>query len=194
MYCNQKYRKALDKNKLIKPIYTAFSELEQEIKTLTAFQQLRLYSASTQLLESLSEQPKNSINPLDVFIHQCDSIVGSKKQSSRAIALGLGVIAIGLSVTLIGMSIGIGIGVLSGLWQSYMAFFSALSATKTAPLVVVGVNGGLGISAGACSQLFFFKEQKINKVIDNCVDAIKSIDLSLAQDCSMPVKTMSLVR
>jgi hypothetical protein len=116
MYCNNKFRKALQITHKNMVIYKAFNALESEIKKLDYMVQLNLYSAATQYLESLVQDPNDPINPLEVFVLQCNSIVDDKHETIKKIGLALGVIAISISVVMIGVVLGIGIGMLLSLW------------------------------------------------------------------------------
>lgn len=178
MYCNNKFKKALQTTHKDKAIYRAFNALEQEIKKLDYMVQLNLYSAATQYLESLIQDPNDSINPLEVFVLRCNSIVDDKHGTIKKIGLALAVIAVSLSVVMTGASLGIGIGILLSLWQTPLMFMTSLFAAETASLIVASSSGVMGFGAGLLSQFLFFKEPKIKGALDNCVEAIKQSQLS----------------
>ncbi|EHL30525.1 hypothetical protein [Legionella drancourtii] len=181
MYCDNKFKKALTTIHKNKAIYEAFEALEMEIKKMDYLTQLNLYSATTQFLESLIHDSNDSINPLEVFVLRCNSIVDDKHDSLKKIGLALGVIAISIAVVMTGAALGIGIGMMLSMWQTPLMFMTALFAAETAPLIVASSSIAQGIGAGLLSQFLFFKEPKIKKALDNCVDAIKQSHLSTIQ-------------
>lgn len=178
MYCNNKYNKALKIIHKNKSIYEAFEVLETEIKKMDTITQLNLYSATTQFLESMVQDPNDSINPLEVFILRCNSIVSDPNEAIKKIGLALGVIAISISVVAAGAALGVGIGMLLGVWQTPLMFMASLLAAETAPLIVASSSVAAGLGAGLLSQYLFFKEPKIRRALDTCVDEIKRSHLS----------------
>lgn len=86
-YCQKKYLKSLSSldGQKGKQISDSFKLLEQEIKNLDPITQINLYTATTQLLDSLINEPNDSINPLDVFYIRCKSI--SMQNSTRTTIL-----------------------------------------------------------------------------------------------------------
>lgn len=181
MYCDNNFKKALQTTHKNKAIYKAFNELEMEIKKLDYMVQLNLYSATTQLLDSLINEPNDSINSLDVFVLRCSFIVDDKHETIKKFGLGIAVIAIYLSVAMSGAAVGIGIGMLLSLWQSPLMFMTSLFAAETASIVVASSSVVAGLGAGLLSQYAFFKEPKIKESLDNCVEAIKKSHLSTTQ-------------
>lgn len=178
MYCNNKYKKALNTINKNKSIYDAFEVLETEIKKLDYISQLNLYSAATQFLESIVQEPNDSINPLEVFILRCNSIVSDPNETIKKIGLALGVIAISISMVVAGIALGVGIGMLLGSWQTTSMFMASLLAAETAPLIVASSSVASGVAVGFVSQYLFFKEPKIRRALDTCVDEIKRSHLS----------------
>ncbi len=178
MYCNNKFKIALQATHKEKAIYMAFNALEMEIKKLDYMIQLNLYSAATQYLESLIQDPNDSINPLEVFVLRCNSIIDDKHDTIKKTGLALAVIAISLSVVMTGAALGIGIGMLLNLWQTPLMFLASLYAAETASLIVASSSAAAGFGAGLLSQFLFFKEPKIKGALDNCVEAIKESHLS----------------
>lgn len=181
MYCNNKYNKALKAMYKNKSIYDEFEMLETEIKKLDYITQLNLYSATTQFLESIIQDPNDSINPLEVFILRCNSIVSDPNETIKKIGLALGVIAISISVVVVGAALGVGIGMLLGLWQTPLLFMASLFAAETAPLIVASSSVTAGLGAGLLSQYLFFREPKIQRALGACVDVIKRSHLSNVQ-------------
>jgi hypothetical protein len=181
MYCNNKFKKALQTTHKNKAIYEAFNALEMEIKKLDYMVQLNLYSAATQYLESIIQDPNDSINPLEVFVLRCNSIIDDKHDTIKKIGLALAVIAISLSVVMTGAALGIGIGILLSLWQTPLMFMTSLFAAETASLIVASSSAVAGFGAGLLSQFLFFKEPEIKGALDNCVEAIKQSHLSEIQ-------------
>jgi hypothetical protein len=178
MYCNNRFKKALRTTHKTRVIFDAFTALEQEIKKLDSEAQINLYSVATQFLESLVQDPDDSINPLDVFILRCNSIVGDPHESITKIGLALGVIVISVATVMAGAALGIGIGMMMGLWQTPLLFMAALLAAESSSLVVASASVTSGVGAGLISQFLFFKEPKIKSALNNCVEAIKQSNLS----------------
>lgn len=181
MYSDNKFKKALQASQKNKAIYKAFDALEMEIKKLNYMAQINLYSAATQYLVSLVEDPNDSINPLEVFVLRCNSIVDDKHETIKKIGLALAVIAISLSVVMTGAAVGIGIGMLLSLWQTPLMFMASLYAAETAALVVASSSIVAGFGAGLLSQFLFFKEPKIKGAFENCVEEIKQSHLATLQ-------------
>lgn len=177
-YCNNKFKKALRTTHKTRVIFDAFTVLEQEIKKLDSETQINLYSVATQFLESLMQDPEDSINPLDVFILRCNSIVGDPHETLTKIGLALGVIVISVATVVTGAALGIGIGMIMGLWQTPLVFMAALLAAESSPLMVASASVASGIGASLISQFLFFKEPKIKSALNTCVEAIKQSNLS----------------
>lgn len=178
MYCTNKFKKSHTTTRDNKEIYASFEALELEIKKLQPIAQINLYSAATQFLLSLSEDPHDAINPLEVFIYRCDSIIGKNDEAGRKIILALGAIALSLSMMALGAALGVGIGMMLGLWNTPLVFMSALLGTQTAPLVVALTSVSAGIGTGLIAQFMFFKEPGIKTALNHCVETIKQSHLS----------------
>jgi hypothetical protein len=176
MYCNKKFIKSLEHTRKNKLIYEAFNRLETEIKKLNYIDQINLYSATTQYLDSLNDE-NDSINPMEVFIIRCNSIVPMEEETLKTIGLILGVIALSLSVVILGAAIGIGIGMMLGLWQTSLIFMTSLLAAETAPLIVATASVTSGIGMGLTSGFLFFKEPGVKKALNNCIEAVKQSHL-----------------
>ena len=161
MYCNSRFNKALSQIETRKAIYAAFESLEMEIKKLNYMDQINLYSVAEQFLQSLLNDVHDSINPMEVFILRYECIVNVKNETIKKIGLALGVLAIALSVVVFGGSIGLGIGILMGLWQTLVAFMTCLLAAEMPALIVVSTSAALGVAAGFVSGFMFFKEPSI---------------------------------
>lgn len=174
IYCNNKFKKALEANQKTKIIYKAFAALEIEIKKLDFMAQVNLYTAATQLLESLFQNP----NDLIVFILRCEFILGKNPENIRIQHLVLGVLAISLLVVFVSAAVGVGIGMLLARWQSPLLFLTSLLAEETAPLIVAFTSIAAGIVATVVSQFLFFKEPKVKKALVTCVEAVKQNNLS----------------
>ncbi len=178
MYCNNQFKKALKTAENQELIFKSFVALEQEIKRLDEKTQLNLYSSATQFLESMINDPQDSINPLEVFKRRCDSLVGDEHEVAKKMGLALGVVVIALSLVATGVAAGIGIGLLVGFWESALAFLTSLYALQTASLVVAASSITLGLGGGIISGCSFFKEPKIRIALEECVEAVKQSHLS----------------
>lgn len=174
-YCQKKYVKSLNglNGKKGKQINESFLVLEQEIKKLDPIVQINLYSVTTQLLDSLLNESHDSINPLDVFNLRCQSILGAKYNTSYYIVQGLSLIAIACAAFVTGGALGIGIGILSGLWQTPLVYMASLIALELPAFGVAALSASLGVGAGIASGFLFFKEPRIVTAINNCIELVK---------------------
>lgn len=174
-YCQKKYVKSLNglSGKKGKQINESFLVLEQEIKKLDHITQINLYSITTQLLESLINEPHDAINPIDVFNLRCQSILGAKYNTSYYIALGLALIGIACAAIVTGGAIGIGIGILAGLWQTPLICLASLMAFEMPALGVAALSVSLGVGVGVASGFLFFKEPKIVTAKNDCIELVK---------------------
>ncbi|MDP3268075.1 MAG: hypothetical protein Q8M40_03415 [Legionella sp.] len=179
MYCNNQFKKALKTAENQELIFKSFAALEQEIKRLDEKTQLNLYSSATQFLESMINDPQDSINPLEVFRRRCESLVGDEHEVAKKVGLALGVVVIALSLMATGVAAGLGIGLLVGFWESAFAFLASLYALQTASLSVAASSLTLGLGGGIISACSFFKEPKIKSALENCVEAVKQSHLSV---------------
>jgi hypothetical protein len=182
IYSSRKFTKALKKNEIPQTIRESFVMLEAEIKKLSPVQQIQLFSAASQLLETLQQKGPDSINPLEVFAIQSHAIVGQGNSALKTITLGLAVCAIGLSVIGLGIGLGIGIGMALGLWQSATAFFAFALAFQAVPAAITGASVLSGGIAGAVSGWMFFKEAKVSASINRCVNTVKESYLMEIQE------------
>lgn len=151
---------------------------EQELKKLDNETQVNLLSVATQFLESLIDDPQDAINPLDVFVLRCNSIVGDSHKPLNTIGLAIGAVVIALAVVASTMALGIGIGMVINLWETPLLFMAALMAAESAPLLVASTSGIAGIGAGLISHYLFFKEPKIKTALNQCVEAVKQSNLT----------------
>lgn len=172
-YCTRKFKKALIAIDKKNEISKAFKLLDVEINKLDYMVQIKLYTASTQLLETLIQNSEDLINPLDIYVLQCNSIINGSNETIVKVGLALAVIAIALSVFVLTAGLGIGIGMLLGLWQTPLIFMTSLFAAEAVSLAVATSSVVAGVGAGFISQYYFFKEPKIKIGLDNCVEAIK---------------------
>lgn len=182
MYCNKKFRKALNATQETKGIFDAFNVLEMEINQLDPLVQINVYSAATQFLESLIQDPNDTINPLDVFDLRCRTILESQYNTSYYLVLGLATIGIACATLALGGALGIGIGILSGLWQTPLLYMASLFACELPALGVAALSSSLGVGAGIISGYSFFKEPKIVTAKNHCIDVIKKNYLEEALD------------
>lgn len=173
MYCHKKFRKSLDGVVGKKEVYQSFEALEKEIQKLDLVTQINLYSAVTQFLDSLIQEPTDSINPLEVFNLRCNSILGSKYNANYKIVLGLAVIALSIATVITGGALGIGIGVLYGLWQTPLMFMTSLFAAEAAAVGVAAFSATVGIGVGGLTSYLFFKEPKIKTHLTACIETVK---------------------
>lgn len=174
MYCNKKFRKALNATHERKDIYEAFNLLEMEIKQLDHLVQINLYSAATQFIESLIQDPEDTINPLDVFDLRCRTILDSQYNTSYYIVLGLAAISIACAAVAVGAALGIGIGVLSGLWQTPLIYMTSLMVGELPALGVAALSTTLGIGTGLISSYSFFKEPGVLTAKNRCIDVMNT--------------------
>ena len=174
MYCNKKFRNALNAIQERKDIYEAFSLLETQMKQLDYLVQINLYSAATQFMESLIQTPEDSINALDVFDLRCQTILESKYNTSYYLVLGLAAIGLACATLVVGAAMGIGIGILSGLWQTPMLYMAALMAGEAPALGVAALSSILSIGTGILSAYSFFKEPKIITAKNQCIEVINT--------------------
>lgn len=174
-YCQTKYVKSLKglNGKKENHIKESFEALGHEIKKLDPMVQINLYSATTQLLDALVNETNDSINPLDVFHLRCQSILNEKYNASYHIVLGLTVIVIACAALVMGGTLGIGIGVLAGLWQTPLVYMASLLVCELPALGVAALSTLLSIGAGVSSGYFFFKEPKVKTEIQRCIEVIK---------------------
>nr|HAT8715181.1 hypothetical protein [Legionella jordanis] len=174
-YCQKKYVKSLSglSGKKGKQINESFLVLEQEIKKLDPITQINLYSITTQMIESLINDPHDAINPIDVFNLRCQSILGAKYNTSYYITLGLALIGIACAVLVTGGAIGIGIGILVGLWQTPLICLASLMAFEMPALGVAALSISLGVGVGVASGFLFFKEPKIVTAKNDCIELVK---------------------
>ncbi|MFJ1269984.1 hypothetical protein ACD661_15605 [Legionella lytica] len=174
MYCNKKFRKALNATHERKDIYEAFNLLEMEIKQLDHLVQINLYSAATQFIESLIQDPEDTINPLDVFDLRCRTILDSQYNTSYYIVLGLAAIGIACTTLAVGAGLGIGIGILSGLWQTPLIYMTSLMAAELPALGVAALSTTLGMGSGLISGYSFFKEPGVITAKNRCIDVMNT--------------------
>lgn len=174
-YCQKKYLKSLNSlnGQKGKQISESFKLLEQEIKTLDPIIQINLYSATTHLLDSLINEPNDSINPLDVFYIRCKSIFDTKFNAYYHVVLGLSVVGIACATLVTCGSLGVGIGILSGLWQTPLAFMASLLALELPALAATALTSSLSLGAGFASGYSFFKEPPVVTAMNRCVEVIK---------------------
>lgn len=177
-HCALQYKKNLSNKHLEKTIYGSFVKLEEEIKNLNYIDQINLYSIASQLLDSLVKQPNNAINALEVFNLRCQTVVGNENSLLNTICLGLGALVITIAVLTVSMVIGIGIGMLMGLWQFSSAFLASLVALETPAVVATATSVGLGLAVSGALTYSFFQPSKITSAVNNCVEAVKESYLS----------------
>ncbi|MFJ1270101.1 hypothetical protein ACD661_16200 [Legionella lytica] len=174
MYCHKKFRKALNTAHERKDIYEAFHQLELEMKQLDQLVQINLYSAATQFIESLIEAPEYSINAVEVFDLRCRTILDSQYNTSYYIVLGLSAIVIACATLAIGGALGIGIGMLSGLWQTPLLYMASLMAYEVPAVSVAALSTTLGFGTGLISAYSFFKEPGVVTAKNHCIDVINA--------------------
>lgn len=174
MYCHKKFRKALNTAHERKDIYEAFHQLELEMKQLDYLVQINLYSAATQFIESLLETPEDSINAVEVFDLRCRTILDSQYNTSYYIVLGLTAIAIACATLAVGGALGVGIGMLSGLWQTPLLYMASLMAYEVPALGVAALSTTLGLGTGLISAYSFFKEPGVVTAKNQCIDVINT--------------------
>ncbi|MFT4059290.1 MAG: hypothetical protein QM652_07060 [Legionella sp.] len=177
-YCQKEFRKSLNNARGKTTIYDAFEMLEKEIKKLDDMTQLHLYSATTQFLDSLIQEPDDPINPLEVFTLRCQSILGEEYEAVKAIGLALAVIAISVAVIATGAALGLGVGVLLGLWQTPLMFLASLMAAEAPALGIAAASSSLGVTVGVFSGWMFFKELSAKTVLNRCIETVKESYLS----------------
>lgn len=174
MYCNKKFRKALNATHERKDIYEAFNQLELEIKQLDYLVQINLYSAATQFIDSLIHDPEDSINAVEVFDLRCRTMLESKYNTSYYIVFGFAAIGIACATLAVGGALGIGIGILSGLWQTPLLYMASLIACELPALGVAALSTTLGIGTGLISAYSFFKEPGVVTAKNQCIDVINT--------------------
>ncbi|MGC1183154.1 hypothetical protein [Legionella sp.] len=177
-YCQKKYKKSWNNASNKKTIYDAFERLETEIKKLDEMIQVHLYSAMTQFLDSLIQEPDDPINPLEVFSLRCQSILGYDHESLNKIGLALGVIALSLAVLTTGAALGFGIGVALCLWQTPLMFMTCLLAAEVPAVAVAAASVSAGVGTGILSGWLFFKEPRVKTALSHCIETVKERHLS----------------
>lgn len=177
-YSSQQFKKAHRSAHQKAEIYKAFEVLEIEIQKLDELTQIHLYAAASDLLRSMIEHPKDSINPLEIFALRCNSILKEKQSLAATLALAIGVIVLSVAVTLTGVAAGLGIGMMLGLWATPMVFFEALLAVNTLPVVIAATSTVAGISSGIAAGLLLFKGSSAQQAVEHCIEEIKKSYLS----------------
>ncbi|WP_058532930.1 hypothetical protein [Legionella saoudiensis] len=174
-YCQKKYLKSLNglNVKKGKQINESFKLLDQEIKNLDPITQINLYSAATQLLDSLINEPNDSINPLDVFHIRCKSILGHKFNASYQLVLGIAVVGIACATLLTGGALCLGLGILSGLWQTPFAFMASLLAFELPAFAATALTSSISLGVAFAAGYSFFKEPTVVTAMNRCVEVIK---------------------
>lgn len=173
LYCHNKFKKSLANIKERDLIKKSFVELEREIQKLNPLMQIDLYSATTQFLDSMINEPQDTLNPLEVFHLRCQSILSSNFNAYHKIILGLTAVAISLAAVVLGITAGVCIGVYLGLWQTPLIFMAALTAAELPALLVVSAGTLIGVGASVVSGMMLFKEPKVSLEVRNCIDAVK---------------------
>lgn len=181
-YCQKKYAKTLNGLKKGQQLNEAFIVLEREIKKLDSITQINLYSATTQLLDSLINEPLDAINPLDIFYLRCQSALEAEYTTSYHIVLGLAVIGITCAGLVTGGALGIGIGILAGLWQTPLIYMASLLACELPALGFAALSTSFGIGTGIVSGYFFFKEPKVETAMKHCIEVIKESYIEESSD------------
>ncbi|MFT4058923.1 MAG: hypothetical protein QM652_05180 [Legionella sp.] len=176
-YCQNKFQKSLNKSKNKQGIYASFEYLDAEIKKLDALTQMHLYSAATQFLDSLVEEPNDLINPLELFTYRCHSILDARYNGTHYLVLGLTVLAISLALLITGATLGIGLGILSGFWSTPMAYLSALGALELPALGIAATAGVLSLGGLVTSSILLFKTPKIKTALSQSIEAVKESQL-----------------
>lgn len=179
-HCQHQFRQSHASTKKNQGIYEAFEALEADIAKLSDIEQINLYSASTQFLDSLLKK-QELVNTLEVFTLRCNSIIASN-ESARKIGLSLAVLLIAIASFVLLTSIGIGISVLMGVWSAPMMFIAAFLAAETSPVLMVGASAALGIGAGVLAIWGLFRERAIEKSLYNCVEAVKEHHLAANEE------------
>lgn len=182
MYCTNKYKKAIEMPHVTRSMNESFKALDAAIHELDAPTQINLYSITMQLIETIRNEPNNVINPLDVFIIQCESVLNGNTSALKTIGLAVGVIAIAIATLALGVGLGLGVGILAGVWSTPLVFLSSLMAAQTTAVVAASASVVTGIGAGIVSGCHFFKTPKINTAINVCIEQVKEGQLSKADE------------
>ena len=170
-YCHNRFQKTLSQIKA-KDIHTAFARFSLEVQKLDKLTQIHLYSATTQFLDSLINEPKNLINPLEIFTLRCQSII-DHKQEKHKVVYSLAVIAIALAGLIMGIGAGIGLGMLTGLWATPLVFFNCLWAAKGAAVAVAAGSGLISLGSACIASFLLFKQPKIKTALTECIETVK---------------------
>ena len=178
MYCTNKYKRTIEMSHVTRSMNESFKALDAAIQELDAPTQINLYSITMQLIETIRNEPNNVINPLDVFIIQCESVLNGNKSALKTIGLAVGVVAIAIATLALGVGLGLGVGMLAGVWSTPLVFLSSLMAAQTTAVVAASAGVITGVGAGIVSGCQFFKTPKINTALTACIEQVKESQLS----------------
>lgn len=89
------------------------------------------------------------------------------------IVLGLAVVGIACATLVTCGALGVGLGILSGLWQTPLAFLASLLAYELPAIGVAALSTSVTFITGLTSGFTFFKEPKVVVAMNHCIEVIK---------------------